>query len=68
MVILVVAILFNDSYDSSLGYKPREVIDVTVGVVTGNALAEPENLSDAEIIAQALLDLIARKTGITILV
>jgi hypothetical protein len=68
LVILVVAILFNDSYDSSLGYKPREVIDVTVGVVTGNAIAEPENLSDAEIVAQALLDLIARKIGIPILV
>jgi len=68
LVIFVVAILFNDSYDSSLGYKPREVIDVTVGVVTGNAIAEPENLSDAEIIAQALLDLITRKIGIPILV
>jgi hypothetical protein len=68
LVIFVVAVLFNDGYDSSLGYKPRKVIDVTVGVVTGNAIAEPENLSDAEVIAQALLDLIARKIGIPILV
>ena len=59
LVIFVVAILFNDSYDSSLGYKPREIIDVTVGVVTGNAIAEPENFAYAEIIAQTLLDLIA---------
>jgi hypothetical protein len=68
LVILVVAILFNDGYDSSLGYKPREVIDVTVSVVTGNAMAEPENLSDAEIIAQASLDLVPRKIGVPILV
>ena len=67
-MIFVGAILFNDSYDSSLGYKPREVIDVTVGVVTGNAIAEPENLSDAEIIAQASLDLVPRKIGVPILV
>src|SRR4029077_3204455 len=67
-VIFVVAILFNDSYDSSLGYKPREIINVTVSVVAGNAIAEPENVADAEIIAQAFLDLIARKIGISILV
>jgi len=68
LVIFVVAILFNDSYDSSLGYKPREVIDVTVGVVTGNAIAEPENVANPKVIPQALLDLIARKIGIPILV
>src|SRR5678816_195614 len=67
-VIFVSAILFNDSYDSSLGYKPREVIDVTVGIVAGNAIANPENFAHAEIIAQALLDLMARKIGIPILV
>jgi len=34
---------------------------VTVGVVARNAIAEPENLADAEIIAQALLDRIAER-------
>ena len=39
-----------------------------VGVVAGDAVAEPENIADAEIIAQALLDLLARKIWISILV
>ena len=41
---------------------------MTVGVVAGNAFAEPENVADAEIIAQALLDFVARKIGIPIFV
>ena len=40
---------------------------MTMSVVTGNAIAEPENLSDAQVIAQALLDLRARKIRIPIL-
>src|SRR3954464_15599379 len=68
LVVFRCAILFNDSYNRSLGYKPREIIDVTVGVIAGDAIAEPENLADAEIIAQALLDVITGKIGIPIFV
>jgi len=67
-VVFIVAILFDHSYDSSLGYEAGEIIDVTVGIVAGNAITEPENVGDAEIIAQPLLDLIARKIGISILI
>ena len=41
---------------------------MTVGVVAGNTAAEPENVVDGEIIAQALLDIVARKIGIPILI
>src|SRR4029077_3757038 len=67
-VVFVVAIVFNDSYDSPLRYKPREIVNVAVSVVAGYAFAEPENVADAEIIAQALLDLVARKIRIAIFV
>jgi hypothetical protein len=68
LVIFVVAILFNDSYDSSFGYEARQIIDVTVGIVARNAIAKPKDVAHAEIIAQPLLDLIARKIGISILI
>src|SRR5262249_52769606 len=65
LVIFVGAIFFNDSDDSSLRYKAGEIIDVTIGVVAGDAVTEPQNFGDAEIIAQTLLDFISRKIGIS---
>ena len=41
---------------------------MTVGVVTGNAIAKPQNVAYAEIIAQTLLDYIAGQIRIPIIV
>ena len=68
LVIFIVAIFFNNSYDGLCGDKPREIVNVAVGVVAGNAFAEPENIADTQIIPQTLFDLIARKIWIAILV
>ena len=65
-VIFIVAIFLNDSDNRLLGHKPREIINMAVGVVTGNAVPKPENIADTEIISQALLDFTAREIRIAI--
>jgi hypothetical protein len=39
-----------------------------IGIVTGDAVAEPEDIANPQIIPQALLDLFMLKTRISILV
>ena len=41
----------------------REIVDVSVRVVALDTLAEPKDVGDAEVIAQSLLDLLARKSA-----
>ncbi len=44
-----------------------DVVDVAVGVVAGNAAAEPDHLIDAEVIVKDLLQLLAADAGIALL-
>ncbi len=57
--VFVVAIFFDDGDDLSLRNKTREIVDVSVGIVAGDSVAEPKNLSDAQKIAKSLFDLFA---------
>ena len=45
--------------DGVLGYEAGEVVDVAVGVVAGDAAVEPEDLVDAEVVVEGLLELLA---------
>ena len=49
-VIRIVTTLFHHSHDGSLRDEPGEIIDVSVGVVAFDAVAEPKDFADAEII------------------
>ena len=68
LVIFVVAIFFDDSHNCPFGNKTRKIVDVSIGVVSGNAVAEPENIAHTKKIPQTLLDFIARKIWIAIFV
>ena len=43
--------------------EAREVVDVAVGVVAGDAVAEPQHVGHAEIGAQVVLDVGAAQTS-----
>jgi hypothetical protein len=47
--------------------KRRDVVDVAVGVVAGDAAIQPDDLIDAEIIVKGLLQLLAAHAGIALL-
>ncbi len=68
LVIFVVTIFFDDRHNRSFGNKTREIVDVAIGIVAGDAVAKPENIANSQIIPQALLDLLARQIWISILV
>ena len=50
-MVRVGAIRLDDGHDGVGRDEPREVVDVAVGVVALDALAEPEDLADAEAVA-----------------
>src|SRR5438094_935455 len=66
LVIFIFTILFDDRDDGMLRNETREIVDMTVSVVASDAVAEPENFPDAEIIAEALLDFGAAQHWIAI--
>ena len=68
LVIFIIAIFFNNGHNGVLRNKTGKIVDVAVGVVAGDAVAEPENLTNAEIIAKTLFDFAAAQIGITIFV
>ena len=47
--------------------KRRDVVDVAVGVVAGDAAAEPEDLVDAQIVVKDPLQLLAAHAGVALL-
>ena len=66
LVIFVVAIFFYNRDDGTLRNKTREIVDVPIGVVAGDAVTEPENLANAQIIPQALFDFTATQLRIAV--
>ena len=57
LVVLVPRVVLDDGDDRVLLDEAGEVVDVAVGVVADDAVAEPEDVADAEVVAQILLDL-----------
>ena len=66
LVVFVGAVFFDDRNNSMFGHKTREIVDVAIGVVAGDAVAEPENLANIQIISQALFDFTATQVRIAI--
>ncbi len=52
--------MFDDGDDRVGVDEARQVVDVAVGVVAGDAVAEPERVGDAEIIAEDGFHVVAR--------
>ena len=67
-MICVVRIFFDNGDDFVARDKPREIVDVTVGVVAFNSVTEPKNLLNAKKITKPRFDFLARKLGIPILI
>ncbi len=65
-VVFVVVIFFDNGHNGSLGNKAGEIVDVAIGIIAGDAVAEPENFAYAEKIPEALLDFIATQLRIAI--
>ena len=65
-VIHVGGIVLDDGDDRVGRDEAREVVDVSVGVVAGDAVAEPQHVGHAEIGAQVILDVGAAERGIAI--
>jgi len=65
-VVDVVGIVLESSHDGGWVHETGEVVDVTIGIIAGDAVAEPEDVGDAEIIAKILLDLRLGELGIAI--
>src|SRR6185503_855874 len=65
-MIRVGAVRLDDGHDRARRDEPREVVDVAVRVVARDALPEPEDLADAETVAQQALDVDARQLGVPI--
>jgi hypothetical protein len=47
--------------------KARDVVNVTVGIVAGDAALQPNHVGDAEIVVKGGFDLLSRSSGIALL-
>ncbi len=65
-VVHIGGIVFEDGDDGVGRDEAREVVDVAVGVVAGDSVAEPQHVGHAEIGAQVILDVGAAQRGISI--
>ena len=60
--------IWLDGGDNGLrGHKARDVVNVAVGIVAGDAAVQPDHVYDAEIIVERSFDLLARKPGVALL-
>ena len=51
-------------HDGALVDEARQIVDVPVGVVAGDAVAEPQHLAHAQVLAEHALQLLARDAGV----
>jgi hypothetical protein len=68
LVVRIGGVRLHDRDHDVLGHEAGDVVDVPVGVVADDAVAQPQHLADAEQQPQALLDLGARQAGVAVLV
>jgi len=66
-MVFVVGVGLDAGEDGVFGDEAGDVVDVAVRVVAGCAPVEPENLVDAEVVVEGLLDLLARDAGVALL-
>src|SRR5207248_9543866 len=60
--------IWLDGGDNGLrGHKARDVVNVAVSIVAGDAAVQPDHICDAEIIVERSFDLLARKRGVALL-
>ncbi len=57
-------IVFHDGDHRRRIHKAREIVDVAVRVIAGDAVFEPQNIRDAEIVAEDGCQFLARNAGI----
>ena len=55
-MVLVGGVGLDDGEDGVLGDEAGDVVDVAVGVVAGDAAVQPEDLLDAEVVGEGLLE------------
>ena len=67
LVVVILPIWLNHGDDRVRVHEPRDVVDVAVRVVAGDAAVQPEHLIDAEIVVEGLLQLLAADAGIALL-
>ena len=60
-VVRVARVVLDDGHHRRRRDEARQVVDVAVGVVADDAVAEPQDVPRAEVVAQMLLDLGARR-------
>ena len=68
LVVLILRVALDADHDRPLVDEAREIVDVPVGVVAGDALAEPDDVPLSVEALQVFLDLLAREIGIAVLV
>src|SRR5579863_6894270 len=67
LVVGVAGVGFDDGKDGVGRGEARDVVDMAVGVVAGDATAEPDDLIDAEVVVERALELLAAHAGIALL-
>src|SRR5438874_5866939 len=65
-VIRIITIAFHHSDDRGARNKARQIINVTISIVSFDAVAQPENVAHAEESAQTFLDILARQFRVAI--
>ena len=59
LIIVVGAVSFDDGDHGVLRHEPGQVVDVPVSIVAHDAVAQPDDLADAEVVAQPGLDVVS---------
>lgn len=68
LVILIGRVLLHNRYDGCGIHESREVIHMTIRIITNNAIAQPEDVGDAQIVSEICLNLRLDQMRIAILV
>ena len=67
LVIDVTGVIFHYGYNRMRGDEAGEVVDVAVGVITGDATAEPDSVLSAQIVGENFFVIFARHAGVALL-
>ena len=65
-IVLVTGIVLDDRHDSMVIDEASQVVDVSIRVVTGNAISKPQDLAHTVIVAQVGFDLVSIEVRVAI--
>ena len=68
LVIFVAATFLHNGHNGRFRDKPGQIVNMTVCIIAGDAVAQPENIANTQVILQTFFDFIAREIRISILV